>query len=450
MFLGLKKNEWNWAHNFMLIQFIFQLILLVPGIGTARTIVRIGSFGLSLYLLATIGNKGVDYPVKLPVYGIFTILILSLCFSFTLNSIPAGLAQIALYLAIIAPIFWASKLPFSERGFRNLLMIIWIFQTISSLVGLLQVYFPGQFQFQLSSVIANSSFGGENLKIALADGSSVYRPSGLTDQPGGAALAGLYTTLFGLAFFLEGKNKYLSVLGILSTLIGFFILYMSQVRIFLIATCLCILCLLIILSLSLNFKRAIALVGMLQPLILGTFSWAVAVGGSSTLDRVTSLFSGSADKVYYENRGLFLEHTINVLFPKYPLGAGLGRYGMMNYYFGENNGNPFTESIWVEIQWTGWLLDGGLPLVIAYSLALIVACYLTIKIALQKRMDELAFWSAVILSYNLGAIIITFNYALFLSQSGMEFWLLNTAIFVAALNQVGYLNREQIFSTPNK
>jgi hypothetical protein len=450
MFFGLKRDEWNWAHNFMLTQFIFQLLLLVPGIGAARTILRIGSFGLSLYLLATIGSKSVDYPNKLPVYGIITILILSLCFNSTLNSIPAGLAQIAMYLAILAPVFWASRLPFSETGFRNLLIIIWIFQSISSLVGLLQVYFPGQFQFQLSSVIENSIYGGENLKIVLANGASVYRPSGLTDQPGGAATAGLYSALFGLGFFLEGKNKYLVGFGGLSTFIGFFCIYMTQVRSILIATCICILCLLIVLTICRNFKRALTLIGMLQPLILGTFGWAVAVGGSGTLDRISSLFAGGADRVYYDNRGLFLEHTINNLLPKYPWGAGLGRYGMMNYYFGKNNGNPFTEPIWVEIQWTGWLLDGGLPLVMAYSLALIMACYFTIKIALQKRMDKLAFWSAVILSYNLGAIIITFNYALFLSQSGMEFWLLNTVIFGATFNQVGYLNREEIFSTPNK
>ena len=449
MFLGLKRDEWNWAHNFMLIQFIFQLLLLFPGIGAARTILRIGSFGLSLYLLATIGNKGVDYPNKLPVYGIIIILILSLCFNSTLNSIPAGLAQIAMYLAILAPVFWASRLPFSETGFRNLLMIIWIFQAISSLVGLLQVYFPGQFQFQLSSVITDSVYGGENLKIVLANGASVYRPSGLTDQPGGAATAGLYSVLFGLGFFLEGKNKYLAGLGVLSTFIGFFCIYMTQVRSILITTCICILCLLIVLAIGRNFKRALTLIGMLQPLILGTFGWAVAVGGARTLDRIGSLFVGSTSEVYHQNRGIFLEHTINDLLPKYPWGAGLGRWGMMNMYFGKN-GNPFTDPIWVEIQWTGWLLDGGIPLIIAYVIALAIACYLAIKIVFEERLDGLPFWGAVIFSYNIGMVMITFNYPFFISQGGMEFWLLNTAIFVAGFNQIGYLNREQIFSTPNK
>lgn len=433
MFLGLKRDEWNWMHNFMFIQFMLQLLLLVPGIGAARIVARIGSFGLSLFLLATINNKGIDYPGKLPAYGIIAVLLLSLCFNFNLNSISGGLGQIAMYVAIIGPLFWASRLPLSERGFRHLLILVWAFQSISAIFGLLQIYFPGQFQFQLSSVIQNSAYGGENLKIVLANGASVFRPSGLTDSPGGAASAGFYAILFGLAFFLEGRNKYLAGLGLLSTFVGFFCIYMSQVRSILIAACLCILCLLLVLALSRNFKRALALVGILQPLILGTFGWAAAVGGAQTLDRVTSLFAGSADRVYHENRGIFLAATIDELVPKYPWGAGLGRWGMINSYFG-NNGNPFTDPIWVEIQWTGWLLDGGIPLIIAYIVALIIVCSLAIKIAFERRIDGLSFWSAVIFSYNIGSIMITFNYPIFHSQSGMEFWLLNIAIFMASFN----------------
>ncbi len=434
MLLGLKRDEWNWAHNFMLLQFILQLLLLVPGIGALRTVLRIGCFGLSLYLLATTKERGIDYPVKWMAYGVMAILCLSFCFNFQNNSIFAALGQIAMYLAILGPLFWATKLPMSAAGFRNLLALVWVFQSVSVLFGLLQIYFPGQFQFQLSSVIENSTYGGENLKIVLQNGVSVFRPSGLTDSPGGAALAGFYAVLLGLAFFLEGKNKYVAGLGILSTFIGFFCIYMSQVRNILIVTCLCIGCLLVVLSVSRNFKRAITLVATLQPLILGTFGWAVAVGGAGTLDRITSLFSGSADQVYHENRGRFLEDTINLLVPKYPWGAGLGRWGMMYGYFGKN-GNPFTDPIWVEIQWTGWLLDGGIPLIIAYGGALFSACYYAFKIACQQRMDGFSFWGAVIFAYNIGIVMITFNYPVFISQTGMEFWLLNATIFVAANSQ---------------
>jgi hypothetical protein len=431
MLSKLKPDEWNWTHKFLLIQFIFQLLLLVPGIGAVRTVVRVGSFGLSLYLLTRPENRGLDYPVKWIAYGILLILFLSFFFSFHLNSIPAGLGQIAMYLAILGPLFWVSKLSISAQGFRNLLILFWGFQAISSIFGLLQTYFPAQLQFQISSVYDNNPYL-EGLKIVLENGTSIYRPSGLTDQPGGAALAGFYTVLLGLSFFLEGQNKYLARVGLASTFIGFFCIYMSQIRNILIATCLCISCLLIVLLVSRNFKRALTLLGIIQPLILGTFGWAIAVGGKKTLDRITSLFVGSADQVYYQNRGRFLEDTINVLLPQYPWGAGLGRWGMMNSYFGKG-GNPFTDQIWVEIQWTGWLLDGGIPLILAYSIALIGASYLTIKISFQSnRKDQLSFWSAVLFSYNLGIIMITFNYPVFLSQMGMEFWLLNAALFVAA------------------
>lgn len=430
MFFGLKRDEWNWMHSFMLLQFIFQILLLVPGISAVRTAVRVGSFGLSLYLLANIKDRGVAYPVKSIAYGIFGILFLALCFSFNLNSIPAGLGQIAMYVAIIAPVFWASKLPLSAKGFRNLLILFWAFQAISSLFGLLQIYFPAQFQFQISPVIENGPHP-EGLKIVLGNGMSIYRPTGLTDVPGGAATAGFYTVLLGISFFLDGKNKYLAGIGLFSSFIGFFCIYMSQVRNILISTCLCILCLLVALTLSRNFKRALALIGTLQPLILGTFGWAAAVGGSETLDRVNSLFTANADEVYHQNRGRFLQETIEILLPKYPWGAGLGRWGMMNSYFGKN-GNPFTEQIWVEIQWTGWLIDGGIPLVLAYSIALFLCCSATLKIAFQQRIDGLPFWGSVITAYNIGILMITFNYPVFMSQSGMEFWLLNTALFVAA------------------
>ncbi len=418
----------------MLIQFFLQILLLIPGISAARTIIRIGSFGLSLYLLFTLTpqSRNVDYPGKWIAYCIIAILGLSFCFNFHLNTIPAGLGQIAMYLSIIGPLFWVNKVPISVAGFRNLLMLIWAFQATSAIFGLLQVYLPGQLQFQVSSVITSNPFGGEDLKIVLDNGASIYRPSGLTDVPGGAALAGLYAVLLGLAFFLEGKSKLLAGLGLLSTFIGFFCIYMSQVRSMLIATCVCISCLLLILAVSRNFKRAMTLVGTIQPIVLGTFGWAAAVGGTGTLNRVTSLFAGSADQVYQENRGHFLEDTINLLLPKYPWGAGLGRWGMMNSYFG-NNDNPFTEQIWVEIQWTGWLLDGGIPLVVTYSAALILACYMALKLACQKRGDGLSFWSAIIFSYNIGMVIITFNYPLFMSQTGMEFWLLNTGLFMASL-----------------
>ena len=99
------------------------------------------------------------------------------------------------------------------------------------------------------------------------------------------------------------------------------------------------------------------------------------------------------------------------------------------------HGNPFTDSIWVEIQWTGWLLDGGVPLIIAYCLAIGSVCYFVFQTAFRKQMGTLPIWSAVIFAYNMGTILITFNYPVFISQTGMEFWLLNTALVVAVMTE---------------
>ena len=73
-------------------------------------------------------------------------------------------------------------------------------------------------------------------------------------------------------------------------------------------------------------------------------------------------------------------------------------------------------------------------LIIAYVAAILVACYTAYKIAINRNLGDFGIWGALILSYNVGGIATCFNYPLFISQGGMEFWLFNTALFVAANN----------------
>ena len=49
----------------------------------------------------------------------------------------------------------------------------------------------------------------------------------------------------------------------------------------------------------------------------------------------------------------------------------------------------------------------------------------------SRRSGPLAL-GAVVFAYDVGALAITFNYPLFIGQGGMEFWLLNAALFTAA------------------
>ena len=426
-----EKLGWTWVHTFFILQFIFQIFLLFPQVGVLRVLMRTVAFSLSLLFLIIFPARGQSYPAAAPGIIVMFILFINLILHPLTNSLGSGLAQCLLYLAIIAPIFWMTGLKVKPKGFETLIFIIWAFHFLSAGLGVLQMYFPGQFQPALSTAIQSQMWGGENLLITLANGQQVYRPMGLTDVPGGAASSGQYSILFGVIMTLKYRNPFLWIMGIVSISIGLFCILLSQVRSILVSTIICLLFFALILVRTANFSRlSIMAVGIIS-LFITTFSWAIAVGGTQTQDRLNTLFTDSFQNIYQQNRGHFLQDTINNLLPQYPLGAGLGRWGMMNNCFGDPT-NMEAKPIWVEIQWTAWVLDGGLPLVIVYMAMITIACYTTYQIATNRRLGDFTLFGALILGYNVGAIATTFNYPFFISQGGLELWLLNTALFIAA------------------
>lgn len=426
--------KFSWLHAFIVSQFIFQVSLLIPAIAEFRTLVRIAVFGLSLAFLWRIPKTGLKHPAKPWAIAVMCIMMLQFFWHPYLSSIPAGAAQCLMYLAILAPLFWVSRLDLKERDFLWLVYLLWGFHVLSSIVGVLQVYYPEIFQFAISSNIEEGAFGGEHLKIVIANGLTLYRPTGLTDLPGGAATSGFYALLLGTGIALQQGHLIFRLLGVISVPIGLFCIYLSQIRsIFILA----LVCLAVTALILLQLKRLWHLTAMIGAGILiaiATTTWAMSVGGSVTSERFLSLITEPPDAVLYQNRGIFLEETITKIIPQYPLGAGLARWGMMNNYFG-NQLNPLTQPIWAEIQWTGWVLDGGIPLVIAYSGALIAACVAVWRI-ISDRRSSLQLWGAIILAHNIGAIAITFNYVPFMSQTGMDFWLINSALCVSAATHI--------------
>ena len=56
--------------------------------------------------------------------------------------------------------------------------------------------------------------------------------------------------------------------------------------------------------------------------------------------------------------------TFNELLFEYPLGAGLGRWGMAAGYFGSSR--ELATPVWAEIQFTGWMIDGGVLMIALY------------------------------------------------------------------------------------
>ncbi len=408
--------------------------LLLSGAGSnavLRPIVRTATFatGLALIFIVPRLYRGSSHPAAKAAFAIVIILLLSLLHPYT-NSWLAGTAHVALYVAILSPLFWMPRLRMTPEDLRKLFLTVWIFYSLSSALGVLQFAYPGRFQPELSSSITNQ--GDEyvdSLMVANAEGAMVFRPMGLTDSPGGAGVAGFYAVLVGLGLFLTTPSLWMKGLCLGSIGAGMTCLYICQVRSILIEAVLCMIILLAILV----RKGRIAQVGILLVVIVvvvgGGLAFAFSLGGEAVTDRLATLTEERPDEVYYNNRGRFLDFTINELLPRFPFGAGLGRWGMMNNYFG-NNSDPLRGPIYVEIQWTGWLLDGGVALILSYVAALLMALYFTWKIALSND-ERFWVWGAVLTAYNIAACASTFNYAFFMSQGGMELWLLNAALYAA-------------------
>jgi hypothetical protein len=210
--------------------------------------------------------------------------------------------------------------------------------------------------------------------------------------------------------------------------LGMMCLYVSQVRATLVVVCVSVIALMAVLGLR-RANSKLAIVGVVSSAVLFlSFAWAVAVGGSVVTKRISSLTSSDPRQTYAKNRGIFLKETITHLLPRYPLGAGLGRFGMINLYFAD----PRKPSLWAEIEWTSWLLDGGVPLIVAYVVAVGFTIRTAWSIAFSRDRSDLWVWAAVVFAYDWGVLAFTFSYPVFEGQFGVEFWLLNTALFVAS------------------
>src|SRR5437667_186554 len=60
------------------------------------------------------------------------------------NSMLSAAAQAALYIAVLAPLFWVPRMKVDEQMLRRAMRLIWLFSLCSAAAGVLQVYFPGQ------------------------------------------------------------------------------------------------------------------------------------------------------------------------------------------------------------------------------------------------------------------------------------------------------------------
>jgi hypothetical protein len=428
-------ERWGWIELFIGIQLLWGVLLFVPGMQPYRAYIRalpyVASLGALLFYLRR--NAGEPLPATGRwLIAVFGLLVLNLLHSET--HLMAGVAQIVFQLAIAAPMFWVVRAVQSEARLLRLIWVIFGASFVSAAIGVLQVYFPDQFLPPEFSALARSLNPDyvEALTYVGADGGLIVRPPGLSDLPGGAAISGLMTVVLGVALAVHGHpTRIVRALSFGAAAIGMTTLYLTQVRSL---TVMAILSILMLAVIRLRQGRAlqgswIAVSGVV--LVAGSFSWAVALGGASLSERFWGMFDSGVLTTFQENRGQFLEYTLNELLFQFPLGAGLGRWGMMHVYFGD-------PALWqsppvhVEIQITGWLLDGGVPMWLCYGGALLSALRFGYVLAIRGGTEWLQYFATIALSIQLTIIGLCFTGPVFNTQLGILFWTVTAALLGAA------------------
>jgi hypothetical protein len=430
---GVRRVGWGWLEWILLGQTALPALMFVPGLTALRPATRVASFAVSLLAwlaLVAGGGRGPDprgFPAAPWLKAVAAWMVLSILHP-TTNSLAAGAAQAAMSLAVLAPAFWAPAALASHRQITRLMAILLACNAASALIGIAQFYYPNRFN---PPVVATNGVSAEELSYETTDGRKVLRPCGLTDVPGGACGAGMIATVAGLGWSLRplAPWKRLASLGL--AVVGVAVICFSQTRSALITGVVMLLVFWALLMARRDWRKA-TLLGLGGGLVVvAALVWVTRVGGEALRERFRTLVTADPGNLYYRHRGFFVEDVFTRLIWDYPLGAGLGRWGQAYNYFGDPAAGPTAGALWAEVQWAGWALDGGIPLLVAYTTALAVALASSARIALRCRDEALAYWATVICAMSAGIVIQCFGYTPFISPGGVQFWILVAALHAA-------------------
>jgi hypothetical protein len=428
--------RWGFPELFVISQTALPAMMFLPGSQMLRVPIRAGAFAISLLGLLYLWHAKRD-PRRGSPAAQFWLLCAMIYLGFmllhpTTNSLKAGSAQIVLYLAVLAPVFWAPALVRWPKHLTRVLWLLLICNGVNSLVGVLQVYNPAVWMpEELSRGYANSPFGIESVSYVGPDGRWIIRPPGLFDAPGAVCGPAMITVLLGLFFSARARGLVRKLGAIFLAMVGLAAIYLSHVRSSLIVVTITVL----VLTGMLMFMQRQKLKGSLLLvlyglLILASFSVAVVLGGQSVYERFATLFENDPFELYYASRGEQLEHGFRVLLVDYPFGAGLGRWGMINVHFGDHF-NFKSSPIWAEVQPNAWILDGGVILLSLYGLALAASSWTNLKMVITEVSPDRRLLAVAVLAANIGMLALIFSFTPFTTQIGMQYWLLSGALYGA-------------------
>jgi len=410
-------------------QTLLPALLFLPQSQPYRLPIRTGAYAMSLAAFALWwfhrgGRSRGSHPA-----GRWLILIL-LWLGFMLvhpdtPSLLLGIAQVSLYFAIFSPVFWAPAYVASRQKLMRILVILLLCNGLNSFVGVLQVYDPDRFMpRQLSALFTDE--GGVSLGVSTyvgPNGRRIIRPPGLFDTPGAVCGAGTLAAILGLALCLERLAWWKRAAAFGLALAGISAIYLSHVRSSFVVAVGMIVAYIVMLQLQRERKRAIGVAGLAAAVIAIGLSGATMLGGESIQERFSTLLEGDPRELYYQSRGVQVQYALTDLVRDYPAGAGLGRWGMMSYYFGDRSGSR-SRALFAEVQPNAWILDGGLPLLMLYSIALIVTFIgdLFLIRSLADSTDRLT--ATVVVAANAGTLALVLTFVPFGTAVGMQYWFL--------------------------
>lgn len=429
-----STEDWGWLEVFILIEYLSSALLMVPGAQAVRIVIRSAPYLASLAL----GLKYYWEPTSgaFPGRKLLSMALLWLFIEFLFHpdsrTVQSGV-QVIFQISIAAPAFWVGKVVKSKWRLDRILYLVFLANALGGVVGFLQVKYPNTFMPAEFSKLGQTMdrYYVESLTYEGANGQLIIRPPGLSDMPGGAATAGMTAGLLGVVLALgESPLNWSALLYLAAAGLGMVALYLTEVR-----SLLMVMILAMLISAAVAWRRnrtggiRIAAVG--GGVVAVAFIYAVTIGGQVIEKRYMSIKESGVVDSYNTNRGLFVKDTWESQLPQYPLGAGPGRWGMMQVYTADIDANQ-PPPLYAEIQLTGWLFDGGIPMWILYGGAVLAAMAYALRLTVKSRDPDIAYLAGLVLCLEGMIFGIAWAGPAFNTQLGIQFWTLSAALHGAA------------------
>jgi hypothetical protein len=428
-----RALRWGTLEVFVLILYLSSALLFIPGTQAVRGVIRGLPYASSLVLLLWWAGNGAvirwGWPGMTALLASLGLMVVGLAHPEA--NLCGGAGQLLFQLSIVGPFFWIGMHSLSPERVRRLLGLMFLAGAASAAIGLLQFVYPDRFMPpEFSRVVAKDKVYMAGLSYLDATGRTVVRPPGLTDLPGGAATGSAVTAALGLLLAARPGTTMPRRLVLLALSgLGLVTVYLTLVRSLLMVVVVIFAGMCVLLVRQGRYKYAVILGTVAAGLVVGSFLLAVGLGGESVFERFFGVVEEGVATSYQSNRGFFLDYTLREAAWQYPMGAGMGRWGMMTHYFGAFDNNP-SPPLYVEIQITGWLFDGGIPLMITYPAAILTALYGLYRLA-TTRGEAMAFPALVAICMNLFVVVMCLSGPSFNATSGLQFWLVTAVVFRA-------------------